>query len=962
MMIAGPTLAQFTKTPRQMTGEASVVIFENFETGEYALRYFMIDEVTRLETEVFFGAQVPGTFKTGNIVTLEGSARADGFDVQNVILLDEGAAGTLPFNPEADVVAAPETRNVLTLLVDFNDAYMDGPGMNYGVTLQEARDRMFNEPKSVAGLYWNASLTTLTIPPDPDGDGTDDVFGPYQINDSYIGGDSAQCSPSTWVNLASAAWEAANPGKDINLYRHRSLIVPNYWDWGNRHCTWGGVAQVGCGSWCWAVSADPDSILHGVVIHELGHNFSFHHARTDTNNDGSTDSEYGDGSDMMGSSRSWMKFNAPHAEDKGWHDPVDYEIRTITSSVSAQNFDLIAMDEEFWDWPGLRAIKVERTANTDYYISYRRAAGEYNNVNSGYRNVLSVHYGYDGSTASYFVTTLAAGETLNEPHNNLSITATGEMVVNGPAGSTTVMGMEICQDFCSSIIAPSNLTANAISTGAIDLEWDDNSENEDGFHLEHSLDGNNWDPTPLTTQSGTTYTHGGLATASTHYYRVQAYTIDEVSGYSNVASETTDAIAPNADFTWTANYTEVSFIDASSDFDGSVVGWSWGFGDGNGSSAQDPVHTYASGDDYTVVLTVTDNHGATDFISQVVTVENPPFTDYQAIAESTAGGTVSGSYTDTFVNDGTAESIRERESGGKPNRRHSWLEHRWTFNIVGGDMATAYVNAWQDPSTDGDYFDFEFSTNGTSWSHGVNVPATSDPGTAQSFALPGVGTGTVYLRAVDTDRSQGNRSLDTVYVDELRIRVENATGEPPDGNPSNLSATAPTFDRVDLTWTDNITNETGFRIERRMLPDGSFEEKGQAGANAGNQAGYTDSNGLVGNTWYQYRVIAFNLVGESDPSLTFDVQTPAAPNILLSADGYKVKGRQTVDLSWTSDTSGNMTIYRDGDEVGAYVDPDGDGNGAYTDLIGNKGGGNYNYQVCDTGNPGACSNIVTVVF
>ena len=38
-----------------------------------------------------------------------------------------------------------------------------------------------------------------------------------------------------------------------------------------------------------------------------------------------TDSEYGDSSDMMGSYRNWKKFNAPHAQDKGWIDPSNYK-------------------------------------------------------------------------------------------------------------------------------------------------------------------------------------------------------------------------------------------------------------------------------------------------------------------------------------------------------------------------------------------------------------------------------------------------------------------------------------------------------------------------------------------------------------------------------------------------------------------------------------------------------------
>ncbi len=57
----------------------------------------------------------------------------------------------------------------------------------------------------------------------------------------------------------------------------------------------------------------------------------------------------------------------------------------------------------------------------------------------------------------------------------------------------------------------------------------------------------------------------------------------------------------------------VSFSSAgSSDPDGSIVSYSWDFGDGATSSAANPSHTYASAGTYTVSLTVTDDQGATN--------------------------------------------------------------------------------------------------------------------------------------------------------------------------------------------------------------------------------------------------------------------------------------------------------------------------------------------------------------
>lgn len=65
---------------------------------------------------------------------------------------------------------------------------------------------------------------------------------------------------------------------------------------------------------------------------------------------------------------------------------------------------------------------------------------------------------------------------------------------------------------------------------------------------------------------------------------------------------------------------ECSFVDESTDADGTIVAWGWDFGDGTTSGAQHPGHVFGASGTYPVTLTVTDQRGATATVTHPVTV------------------------------------------------------------------------------------------------------------------------------------------------------------------------------------------------------------------------------------------------------------------------------------------------------------------------------------------------------
>jgi LmbE family N-acetylglucosaminyl deacetylase len=98
-----------------------------------------------------------------------------------------------------------------------------------------------------------------------------------------------------------------------------------------------------------------------------------------------------------------------------------------------------------------------------------------------------------------------------------------------------------------------------------------------------------------------------------------------------------------------------------------------------------------------------------------------------------------------------------------------------------------------------------------------------------------------------------------------------AGGSGAPATPSGLVATAASSSQINLTWVDNATNETSYRVERST--DGTnFTTLATLGANVTNYA----NTGLTASTTYYYRVLASNSVGNSGYSNIASATTSAA--------------------------------------------------------------------------------------
>src|SRR3989338_4130451 len=116
--------------------------------------------------------------------------------------------------------------------------------------------------------------------------------------------------------------------------------------------------------------------------------------------------------------------------------------------------------------------------------------------------------------------------------------------------------------------------------------------------------------------------------------------------------------------------------------------------------------------------------------------------------------------------------------------------------------------------------------------------------------------------------------------------------------PSGLSAIADSSGQINLTWADNSSNETGFKIERKTGTNGTYTQIKTVSANV---TSYSDT-GLTEGTTYYYRVIATNSAGDSayttsDSITILDTTAPLSPSVLINSG-----------VSSTTSTSVTLTL------------------------------------------------------
>ncbi|HEY7751059.1 MAG TPA: PQQ-dependent sugar dehydrogenase [Ignavibacteriaceae bacterium] len=105
------------------------------------------------------------------------------------------------------------------------------------------------------------------------------------------------------------------------------------------------------------------------------------------------------------------------------------------------------------------------------------------------------------------------------------------------------------------IVAPTNLTADATNPAEVELNWRDNSNNEDGFTIERKPSGGSFQVVG-TVGANTIFFEDQVTQPDDYEYRIQAFNTGNQSGYSNVACVTV-TIVPVELVSFTINLSQI---------------------------------------------------------------------------------------------------------------------------------------------------------------------------------------------------------------------------------------------------------------------------------------------------------------------------------------------------------------------------------------------------------------------
>ena len=418
---------------------------------------------------------------------------------------------------------------------------------------------------------------------------------------------------------------------------------------------------------------------------------------------------------------------------------------------------------------------------------------------------------------------------------------------------------------------------------------------------------------------------GGSATSTTASYTYAmagsftiTLTVTDDDGATATSTEAVTAVAPNlpptAAFTATCTDLTCTFdASASADSDGTVASYAWDFGDGAMATGAMVTHAYGAAGDFSVVLTVTDDDGATASETQTVTATLPNVPPVAAFTFTCSGLTCDFDGSSSQDTDGTIAT------------------YAWDF----GDTNTSTgVTAQHTYAAAGDYTvaltvtDDDNATNGASQVVTVVAPELVQIGGTITGIVPMDQDG----RVVDISDDGTRVVLATEFGDVGRINGGQVRVFEFDGN-----------DWVQLGQT--LENQDGVQASWGAVESVSLSGDGQRIA-IGNQL-TVEANGKRGSIWvYEFIAGQWTQIGARIASPAGGQTTGIngyGVALALSTDGSRMVAGARTSSATSNGIEGAFSVFefsgggwnevgaavfgaQPGEQLGTSVDISGDGN------------------------------------
>ncbi len=443
-----------------------------------------------------------------------------------------------------------------------------------------------------------------------------------------------------------------------------------------------------------------------------------------------------------------------------------------------------------------------------------------------------------------------AADTPTHPDTGLTAETTYTYRVRAvnPGGPSRYSAMATATTLPPPPDPPTHLTATAVSSTQINLQWVDQTSREEFFELERGQDPSSFALLVKLGPNQTAFADTGLEPEREYTYRVRATNAGGASAYAGPESEQTLPLppAPPTGLTVIADSTTqltLQWVDAST------------------------------------------NESAFE-VERRNTDQN-----YSRIATLPAGA-VTFSEAGLPANSSRTYRVRAVNAGGASDYAGPVLGTTLPLPPAGltasVESQTRLALSWNDPNPVPAATEIERRIAGSPSDFSVTVSAG-----ATAYTDTGLTADTEYVYRIRTVNNSGA----SPFTDEVSAR----TLPNPPSAPTGLAVTAVSPTQLNLTWEDTSTNETHFEVERSH-GSGAFTLLASLGAGS---TSFADA-GRTPNTPYTYRVRAVNSGGGSAYTGAATAYTLPLPPAGLQV---LIRSKTAADLTWTEQNP-TPTAYR----------------------------------------------------